>query len=311
MALVTCPCGKRLKAGAEAAGKRVRCPACGAVIEVPQEAGPPGAADEITLAPEEPRAQAPVSAPVPEAVSGRPRGPDLPGSAEEAEAFSFWSALARAPVYPFRGIGWVILITGTPLFTALTAAIPVVVVIPFFAGVALTLLVFLFLGGFYWSYLFSIVSESLMGKDTPPGWPQFGRDEIILPFLRLIAASFVAGLPAGIAGWQGAPPGAVLALFGAGMFYMPMAIACIAIYGTVRAINPLLVFRAIIRMPVHYLATLVALALGLGAYQLTQQVLFASSPLLAFVAAWFVILYFGMVLMRMLGALCRAHRDEF
>lgn len=33
--IVPCPCGKRLRAREDLAGKRVRCPACVAIVQVP------------------------------------------------------------------------------------------------------------------------------------------------------------------------------------------------------------------------------------------------------------------------------------
>jgi RsiW-degrading membrane proteinase PrsW (M82 family) len=55
--LVTCPCGKSLRAADALAGKRVRCPACGGVLAIP--APPP----EPDLLPEEPPAPPPASMP--------------------------------------------------------------------------------------------------------------------------------------------------------------------------------------------------------------------------------------------------------
>jgi len=50
---VKCPCGKLLKVPDTAAGKRVKCPACGKVLQVPAESGipapPPAASDKIIV----------------------------------------------------------------------------------------------------------------------------------------------------------------------------------------------------------------------------------------------------------------------
>jgi len=305
---VICACGKRLRAGEEAAGRRVRCPVCGNVLLVPQASVPPADPDAITLAPEEPRA---VSEPVPLAPTvpaqpeapAAPRGPDLPATSEEEQPFNFWSGLAGAPAYPFQGIGWVILVTGIIFFSILEFAVQYAFIFAIVPAI--------FLGGFYWTYLFSIIPSSLMGRDTPPKWPELGRDEIVMPLLRLIAAVCVAFLPAVVAGAREAPVEVFWVLLAVGAFYLPMAIACIAIFDSIRALNPLLVFRAIARMFGHYLVTLVALALGIGAKLLAEAYVPEDLLIVSRLFSWFVSFYFAMVLMRMLGVLCRAHRDEF
>jgi hypothetical protein len=74
---VTCSCGRSLRAKDEAAGKRVRCPQCGSVVQVPAAELDDQAFDDLMSAPSEyevqsappppppPSAQAPVMRPPP------------------------------------------------------------------------------------------------------------------------------------------------------------------------------------------------------------------------------------------------------
>ena len=52
--IVTCTCGKSFRAKPELAGKRVKCPACGSVLQIPPSTPTPQAAPSLTPLPAEP-----------------------------------------------------------------------------------------------------------------------------------------------------------------------------------------------------------------------------------------------------------------
>jgi hypothetical protein len=50
--LVTCPCGRAIQTQPEHRGKRIRCPKCKGILQVPEpEPAPPVAAEEMYLEP--------------------------------------------------------------------------------------------------------------------------------------------------------------------------------------------------------------------------------------------------------------------
>jgi RsiW-degrading membrane proteinase PrsW (M82 family) len=109
-----CTCGRRLRAGAELAGRKTRCPACGTVLEIPAPARPEAAASagDADLAGSEGYSLAAASAPQPgpstwqaspgRAVSPAPTRPErsaVPASSGSSREFLYLAlALALVPL---------------------------------------------------------------------------------------------------------------------------------------------------------------------------------------------------------------------
>ena len=94
--VIDCPCGRRLRAAEQYAGRKVKCPACGGVLEVPgvePSAAAPPADDtyELAEAPPEPRRPAPPRpAPTAAAASSAP-----PAATPDAEVQTLHERIAR------------------------------------------------------------------------------------------------------------------------------------------------------------------------------------------------------------------------
>jgi uncharacterized Zn finger protein (UPF0148 family) len=91
-----CACGKRFRAGLGAAGKRVRCPACGAAVTVPKAEVP--AATEEEREPESSAAEKTRSIPTPRpAPAAAPPPPSDHAAARAAALERYKSVLKDKP----------------------------------------------------------------------------------------------------------------------------------------------------------------------------------------------------------------------
>ncbi len=229
-----------------------------------------------------------------------------PGTA----APSFAKFLADAFVYPFRGDGPIILLTGTLAFAALEW-------IPKFGLFGLVISV----AG--WGYLLlmfqAVIQGTAQGEDTLPRWPSLAsRSELFekwFQWLATVAFCFgpayavfaVARLqnpenPAPNLLWAGA-----LGL--AGAVYFPMAALSVAMFDSLSALNPLHVFRSILAVPGHYLLTLLSFG-GLLTVKAFAGELAGAVPYVGALVDQFDALWSAFFLSRVLGGLYRVNQGR-
>lgn len=183
----------------------------------------------------------------------------------------FFTRLPGAFVYPFRGTGLLVLIACTILLAALK----------FFGGgsgvrgsflirgFGWGLIAQVFVGGYLFSYLQSIIHSTAAEDNEMPGLPSMAkfRKEILLPFLRLLGLGLVCFGPTIALYWLAVEyeqPAAGIAMIPAallGGLYFPMAFLAVAMLNSVAAANPLLVVPSIFKVPLQYL--LAVLLLGM------------------------------------------------
>jgi hypothetical protein len=226
---------------------------------------------------------------------------------EEAESRSFFSQLAGAFAYPFQGQGLWMLVVAPPLLAAAEFAAHFVL----FGFIG-----WLLLTAYMVAFMFKIVRHSATGEAEPPPWPDIGSDEIFRPLFLFVAASFVYFIPALIVLTTGGSTLVFLVLLAAGVFFLPMAITIVVMSNSFLALNPVLIVRSILRVPLEYLVvvTMSAVVFILRVSVDTGlQVQYDKHPLGFLVIAVLqsgVGLYFTMVQMRVLGVMFRANEEK-
>jgi hypothetical protein len=245
-------------------------------------------------------------APAPAPVAATP----LPGVASER---SFASFVGDAFSYPFRGDGLIILLTGTVVFTVLESAAKFGSFGLF--GLALSIGM--------WGYLLlmlqSVIHGTAQGEDTLPRWPSMtDKGELVEKWFQWLATVALCFAPAfavlkiAEANHREIPDSDLLLAGGlgfAGALYFPMAALGVAMFDSLAALNPLLVFRAIFAVPAHYLLTLVVFA-GLIAVQALTGELANAVPYLGALVDQFDALWSAFFLSRVLGGLYYVNRRK-
>jgi hypothetical protein len=331
VAIIRCPCGKRLSARGAVPGRVGRCPACGAQFQVP---GPKAAAARrAEVMPE--RAPVGPSAFVATADRGQdkardrrsPRGGGLISPPERCE-----TQLLVSLLYPFWGETGMALLLVLPPFLWLTSLptismvavllaeglsdstrLGVVFLTPIAAAFGLVL-------SFTLLYLGGVLVSSALGEVHHPRWPRWELHEMFRGLCRWFWA-FVAGVGAGfvpaVAYWISCgdldPLDLVVLveLLALGAVYAQMALLASLLHDDPLGANPITVVQGIIRIGWSYarpcLVSGVALALGVAAFGGIVQI---KQPLLAALglwAFWVLALYLAMVALRVLG-LCYHRR---
>jgi hypothetical protein len=234
-----------------------------------------------------------------------------------ARAPSFASRLGSAFLYPLKGDGVMLLVTGTIFYGLINAA-------RFFArfagllGLVPLALLGVFGTGYLICYLCRILTSSAMGEEAMPDWPDVSEwSDIVMPLLQFVGTVVACFLPAIAVALFVAPddPWKGPALVAAGLFgcgYFPMAFLAVSMFDSVGAVNPLLVVPAIVRIPLHYLVTVLLLggvlaARWAGGYLLPMVL---PVPIVPTLVAGLIGLYLLTVEMRILGLLYLTHKEE-
>ena len=193
----------------------------------------------------------------------------------------FYSRLPSAFAYPFHGAGILVLLVGAFLIGGLGwlsggtrfGFVP--------RNLGWTLIFMVFTYGYLFSFTQNIIHSTAIGEDEMPPLPSMGNfwEDILLPCLQLFGLTLVSFAPAiilsivygseifstmledgSVEGVEGK-----LALLGgafvAGLVYFPMAFLAVAILDSVMASNPLTIVRAIFKVPLEYLVTLIVVAI--------------------------------------------------
>jgi hypothetical protein len=178
-----------------------------------------------------------------------------PAASSSTPKQGFGSFISDAFSYPFRGDGVIILILGTLVFTVLN-----------FAG-RFSWYVSIAAWGYLMLMLQSVIHGTAMGEQTVPKWPDFdGMGELAGKWFQWMVALALCMGPAlfFLIRWNITEDDSLLIwviLFGfSGAVYFPMGILGVAMYDSLVALNPMLVVRSILRVPGHYVLTLLVFA---------------------------------------------------
>jgi hypothetical protein len=178
----------------------------------------------------------------------------------------FFARLPEAFIYPFRGSGFMLLIAGTFIYVLLQVG-QLMITHGGLRGKVMGAIITIFLTGYLFSYMQSIIHTTAVEDNELPqliGVSNFWED-ILLPFLQLIGISVACFSPALLvliaAAVVGQPVLAIAALpvFILGTLYFPMAFLAVVILDTIKAINPLIIFPSIFRVPLEYFVTVLLL----------------------------------------------------
>lgn len=230
----------------------------------------------------------------------------------------FFMKLPGAFIYPFKGFGVVVLIFATIAFAALG----------FIGGGLFGIGSKIVFYGFLFLFLQNVIHTTAQDEKLGLGFPSSGG-LISAAFSLAAVVTLSFGVPIGLAIAKffdvEVPVWSIIATALLGCFYFPMAFLAVAMKDSVVAANPLVVFPAIMKIPVQYLIASILLmgifgfrllgnALSAGAGEISfdtkdMTVLFES---LGIQAGWaFVSFYLLTVNMRILGLLYNSNKDEF
>lgn len=228
---------------------------------------------------------------------------------------TFGKALMASFKYPLQPDGLLMLGTGAVFFTALHGAL----FVSGFAGlIGLIAVVILtvFITGYLFSFLKSVLLVSSQGEDKIPDWPDFNSigQDIVGPFLQFVGLMVFSFGPALLWLLFGPEEGRVvggIGLFLFGLLYFPMGLLAVSMFDSLLALNPLLIVTSILKILGHYLimlffigAVLVLRFLG-GVASETIPI-----PIVPALLAELFTLYFFMVIMRAMGRMYRIDKRK-
>ena len=190
---------------------------------------------------------------------------------------TFANHIREAFSYPFRENGWIILITGTFMFTAINVLSFISRYAGFILGLVAIIVLVLFSVGYLYVYIKNVISESAQGENDPPSWPEFSNfySDAICPFFQLLGLTLTCMLP-GCFALGLLPDGinaiAAIALFILALVYFPMALLAVAMFDTLSALNPLLILNSITRILRHYSIVCILLVVLLGVQYISSKI---------------------------------------
>jgi hypothetical protein len=230
----------------------------------------------------------------------------------------FFAKLPGAFIYPFLGMGVLILVCAAAAFAALG----------FISAGLLSIFGKVVFYGFLFLFMQNIIHTTASDESESLGFPSTGGlFGAALELAGTIAVSF--GLALGLLAARlfldvDIPVAAIMAAVVLGCFYFPMAFLAVAMKDSILAANPLVVFPAIFRIPFQYLVTALLLVAVFGFRQLgtllstyagsvtletrDMSVLFTAIGVQAILA--FINVYLLTVTMRILGLLYNANKEK-
>ena len=222
---------------------------------------------------------------------------------------NFFALFPGAFAYPLIGSSIAFLIVGTIFY----------VVMEFLSTFSFYLRVIF--GGYTAAFSFHLCQSTANDPTEPPSWPDvtefFG--DILMPFIQVTVLSLACIGPAVfllVYGGRSDSAGMALLAIPAGILgaiYFPMGLLALSIFESVVSANPLVVFPAIVKVPLEYFLV----CLVFGGIVLVQY--FSESllhrlipmPLVPSLVAGLFSLYFLMVEIRLLGLLFYARKERF
>lgn len=237
--------------------------------------------------------------------------PEPPTAAEpEGGGTAFWGALPGALTYPFRGDAWIPLLVIVALEHAhLLLPAPLRI-----AGLGLGILI--------GAYLLQLGRAILLTTHESPEAPlpnpevSFDPDDLRAAFGTYFALVLVCFGPAIAAQWIPTIPAWVRPVaLGLGCAYFPMALLGVAVGDRLGALSPTFVVPSILRVPVAYGATVLALGLILGLEISTGRLGADGHWPRGWALAWSVTFtavsfYLLVVWLRVLGLFYHHHREQ-
>ncbi len=244
--------------------------------------------------------------------------------ASKSTTRSFYSTIPGAFAFPFRGFGIVIVFMAAALF----GGVDYLNAIGFLSGPFGWIMASAFYGILF-LFMQNIIHTTTSDEKETLGFPDL--DNLFGAAFQLGATIFVSFfLPIALGLWallgeQEGLGGYIMATTILGCLYFPMAFLAVAMKDSVMAANPLVVFPAILKLPLEYLVTCVLLIAVYGIRKLgdvisrvamgeqmttrDMNVLFISIIVQAGCA--FVGIYLLSVTMRVLGMLYNTKKEKF
>ena len=244
-------------------------------------------------------------------LSGRP---EAPGKRD----VNFFTELPKVFAYPLSTEGLVLLCVGTIFYLSLEF-VGYVTSFGGFFGLAGVIILTVFGFGYFFAYMKRVIVTTAEGSDDMPDWPDFTdwMDDILIPFFQMISTGVFSFLPAiairaaTIAGYEALGLALIPAIL-FGCAYYPMGLLSVAMHDTVAGLNPLLVIISIFRVFKEYVVTCLVLGVIFAVRVATIELLprIMPIPIVPYVLAGFAGLYLLVVLMRIVGLLYLAKKDE-
>lgn len=216
---------------------------------------------------------------------------------------TFQQTLGTAFAYPVEGQGAVMLFLGTLFFTGVGYLFRIPIIGWFFLFLTLA---------YVSAFMAKIIFTTALGRNEPPEWPEMARmgQTIFMPFfLGSVTAVLCGGPAAAYLHFTGSMDGVFLVLAVIGGFFFPMGLACVAVSGTPAALNPFFWLNAIFMVPGDYLMASFTFFLACG-LKAGGEVLSSQIPYVGSVFGTFMLLYFLMVEMRILGLIFQANKGR-
>ncbi len=179
----------------------------------------------------------------------------------------FFGRMPGAFGYPVYGSGVFMLVGGSVLYVILHMC-PIMILMPSLWMKVWGVMGSMVIGGYLAAFFQSIVHTTATGDKEMPSMPSVTNlwEDVLIPMFQFSGVCFACFGPAltlavmsavsesEIAGYACIP----LLLFGC--VYFPMGYLAVVLLDSIKALNPLFVFRSIGRVPLEYLATLGLLA---------------------------------------------------
>lgn len=230
----------------------------------------------------------------------------------------FFPELPKAFAYPFSTEGMVLLCVGT-IFYLFLEFVGYVSRMGGLFGLAGVIIITVFGFGYFFAYMKRIITSTGEGSDEMPDWPDFTdwSDDILIPFFQMISTAVFSFLPAivimvaTIQGYEALGLALIPAIL-FGCVYYPMGLLSVAMHDTVAGLNPVLVIVSIFRVFKEYVVTCLVLGAVFAVRVATAVLLpmIMPIPVVPYVIAGFAGLYLLVVLMRIIGLLYLAKKDE-
>lgn len=217
----------------------------------------------------------------------------------------FFRELPRTFAYPLRGRGKSLIIGGAVFLwvAGLLSWVP-------FAGFAIVLIV----AGYLCAYTLKVIGSSAGGDREPPDWPDMSRmwEDVIQPLLLVVSAAAVSFLPLLIhqivfgfsIHWN--EPG-FWACVGFAIMYMPMAMTGVSLFDSFWGLNPLIVFGAILKIPVAYLTACSILLVNFIGYAIVLKYVVPAVPVFGSFIGYVIYLYILLLQAHICGLIYCCH----
>ncbi|MHC4780935.1 MAG: hypothetical protein ACYTFG_20375 [Planctomycetota bacterium] len=246
----------------------------------------------------------------PEAGTPPPATPPAPESHDEPEG-SFMDVvtnISEAFTFPFAGDGKYVVTGGVLAILIVFGSWYLPIVGPYLTIPCL--MIYCISQVLFFAFFVKIIRLSGFGDDELPDWPDLTApwDEVFKPWIFIglaIVTSYV--VPSVVIHLGGGRIGVTVAALLAGSVYFPMQLLALAIIDDLRALNPVLVVRSVLRTQVQYSLCVAFLWSAVITSTLLVTAFFVVVPfrLVGLILVHCFALYFFSVYSRILGKLYR------